>query len=162
MSVGSAPFGDHEATLEVKERRVWVRHCCALEVFCADVGATRPRKNKRTDNGLTNPNQRWAAKVFDISRGGLKFETNHPFKVGSLFELEVDAGDNAAPLILQARVKHSLQLADDQWTIGCAFVVPLDRSELHTLLRFGHASRDISSSLLTRLGNWLSERLNHD
>ena len=159
-----SPFFDVQTSSSgIQERRVWVRYCCELDVFCTDAGIGRPTRKKRSGSGINDLNKRWPAKVYDISRGGLKVETAHPFNKDSLFELELDGVSGREATVLRARVKHSFESDDNLWTLGCAFPEPLDDDELQALLRFGPKGRQVAAdSLLTRLGRWFRRRFGRD
>ena len=159
-----SPFFEEQAVRSaIQERRVWVRYCCELDVFCTDAGIGRPPRKKRSGSGISDLNKHWPAKVYDISRGGLKLETSHPFKNDALFELELEGVSSGETTVLRARVKHSFESDDNVWTLGCAFPEPLDDGELQALLRFGPKGRQlVPESFLTRLSRWFRQRFSRD
>ena len=145
------------APVRIKERRAWVRYHCELKVRCAEGKPGKPQRALASFN-YQNLGKRWAAKVFNISRGGMKLEVACFFKVGALFHLELDSVPGSKPLTIAARVTHIDSQHHGIWTIGCTFCKPLGRSQLEILLLFGPGQK-IKESVLSRLGRFFRHGL---
>ena len=140
--------------VRIKERRAWVRYHCELKIQCASGKSRRGT----TRFNYQNLGKRWQAKVFEISRGGMKLEVACCFKEGAPFHIELDREPGNKPLTIAARVTHVGPNRNGIWTIGCSFCKPLSRGELNILLRFGPGSPD-HEPLLVRLGRLLRHGL---
>jgi PilZ domain-containing protein len=145
------------APVRTKERRAWVRYHCELKVRCAEGKPGKPRRALASFN-YQNLGKRWAAKVLNVSRGGMKLEVACCFEVGALFHVELDSVPDSKPLTIAARVNHIDPQQHGIWTIGCTFCKPLGRGELETLLLFGPGQK-IKKSLLSRLGGFFRHGL---
>lgn len=103
-----------------KERRAAVRHLphpptsgCAVE---------SPEKEER-----------WPARIRDISATGFGLLIARPFAVGTLLEVEIERRD-AAGRTLTMRVVRIGPAGAGKWLLGCVLEQRLEKGELKALL----------------------------
>lgn len=107
------------------ERRAYVRLVCDLP---ANVQSAGPRREVGR-----------AAKVRDISNGGVQLFLVHRFRPGT--DLEIEIRDRAGSLMrtLKARVAYTKAVfvqGNHGWQLGCQFHEPLDDDEFEVLREF--------------------------
>jgi hypothetical protein len=101
----------------VDDRRVWLRHSCALEATLQPAGAPG--------------HEPFAAHVQNISRGGIKLVVGHLIKPGEMVSVELPAGGASQGVsTVLACVLRAQATAEGQWTLNCAFASPLTDGEL--------------------------------
>lgn len=77
---------------------------------------------------------RWhAARIRDLSLGGLVLNLEHKFEAGTPLEVEVSASGSDAVVPLLARVMQSSTVADDKYVISCCFMEEMTPEELQVL-----------------------------
>ncbi len=77
----------------------------------------------------------WPGRVRDISAGGVGLLLRHRFRPGSPLLVELHLRRERR--VVAVRVIHVTAVSDSDgpcWLIGCAFVDPIEPSELQTLL----------------------------
>ena len=102
-----------------KERRVWVRHRCELDGFC----------QPPVGSGALQ----WAAKIEDVSEGGIAIVVDRRFELGALLAIEVQQDDSPITTVL-ARVVRVIKKSHGRWLLGCALAKKLKDHELGELL----------------------------
>lgn len=98
------------------ERRLWVRYPCNLETM------------SEVRNG--NDPERLAARVRNISRGGLSLVVDREVHPGGLLSVELPAGENVPPSTVLAYVVRSAALSGGDWALGCTFATELSDDDL--------------------------------
>lgn len=107
------------------ELRVWERHRCGLSTTCQPIAA-------RGSNELA-----WAAKVRDLSVGGMGLVLSRRFEPGTGLAIEVPPTETYPADTLLVRVVHAIRQPEGQWLLSCSFVSPLSDDELQRLLELG-------------------------
>lgn len=112
---------DQAPTIQMDERRDWVRHPCDLRAYC------QPGSGRLESVW-------WAAQVLNLSATGIRLGLHSRLKPGAVMivELQNQARDYARTV--RVEVIHATIRDDRGWTLGCAFLDPLTAEELHTLL----------------------------
>ena len=118
-SVSSAlPDGSHRV-----ERRAWVRHPCQHEASCQPTEAR---------SGVF-----WAAKVQNLSRGGVAMVLDRRFDIGTVLSMRLQGATPGSSRSVLVRVVHASLLTANpglRWLVGGAFVEPLSDDEFQELL----------------------------
>src|SRR5437660_12720738 len=70
------------------ERRAWNRYSCDLKTLCHPAEQTKAESRP--------------ARICDISCGGVKLASSHPFPLGTALTLRLDGADHLAPRSLSA------------------------------------------------------------
>jgi hypothetical protein len=96
------------------ERRVWVR-------YPADLTTQYAPATEAEDPSL-------AARIADISLGGIKLRVDRPSEPGSM--LTVTLPGEGSSLTVLACVVHCQSLARGEWALGCSFARELEESDL--------------------------------
>ena len=103
-----------------EERRAAVRHLrrataprCAVEA---------PEKEER-----------WPARIRDVSATGFGLLIGRPFAIGVVLEVELE-GDLGPDKYLAMRVVRVAPAGADQWLLGCVLEQRLEKGELRALL----------------------------
>lgn len=104
-----------------EERRVWVRHICKLDGSCQPVSEDRSE-------------DRWPARVRDVSEGGVGLFLNRRFEIGTLLILELPSSNGSAPHLYLVRVIRLVHLAKDKWFLGCTLNPEIDNEDVKTLV----------------------------
>jgi hypothetical protein len=97
------------------ERRVWVRHPADLHTTVAAAA---------DDAGF-------AARIRDISRGGIKLLTEQAFDPGTLLTVGLPGGDTVPELTVLACVVRCEALGPKLWVLGCTFSQEMSAADLH-------------------------------
>jgi hypothetical protein len=95
------------------ERRVWVRHPCDLDTQCGEPYGDEPL----------------AARVVDVSRGGVKVVVGRSHMPGSLISIELPGPGGEATFAALACVVHE-RATGTEWVLGCNFSKELDEAQL--------------------------------
>lgn len=104
------------------DRRAYVR-------LASDLSATCTASGRAGEPG-------WAARVRDISPGGVGLILEHRFRPGTRLSLELRARTGELLQTVQARVAHAtaiLEAGNPCWLLGCAFDRPLSDDEFAAL-----------------------------
>ena len=121
-----------------EERRSWGRFPCDVETTC------------QTTGGAAKP---LAARVRNISRGGVKLVLDRPCQPGELLSLSLPGGEDLeACTVLVCVVRCAGE--EQRWQLGCTFATPLDDEDLQ---RFG-AGRGAAGSTDQRAASALPAR----
>jgi hypothetical protein len=80
------------------------------------------------------PENRWFAKLVDISRGGLALRMAWPMQAATLLVLDLSDHSSGEPHSFLVRVVHATLEREGRWKIGFAFTHPLSEQELQALL----------------------------
>jgi len=75
-----------------------------------------------------------AARIQDISLGGLAVVSRQRLRVGARLLIQVKNEALDVRYDLSARVVHATPKRRDEWVLGCVFARPLSQPELQTLL----------------------------
>lgn len=103
------------------ERRTWVRHECGLLVSCHPY--------------IGGKETLWSGTAMDISRGGVRIETDRPFELWSAMILRIRNPVTSISLTSLARVLHLSEPNPGKWVIGYCFARTLSEEDLQALLR---------------------------
>jgi c-di-GMP-binding flagellar brake protein YcgR len=96
------------------DRRVWVRYPTDLETTLQHAAGDNPQL---------------AARVRDISRGGVNLQVNRAFQPGELLTVELP-GERESLAILACIVRVTL-LNEGEWELGCVFARELSEEDLN-------------------------------
>ena len=77
---------------------------------------------------------RWMARVRDISATGVGLLCDRAFDGGRLLRIELQAAEAKAVLPLEACVVRSVKQAGGDWLVGAAFIEKLTEEQLRGLL----------------------------
>jgi len=99
------------------ERRVWVRHPSNVETLFAPAGSP--------------DGEFQAARLRDISLGGVNLLVPCGYEPGELLTLSLPASESRSPLTVLACVVHSQKLAEGEYSLGCNFSQELSEDDLH-------------------------------
>ncbi len=99
-----------------EDRRVWVRYPCQLET------TFRPAHEPAPD--------RLAARVQDISLGGINLVVDRRLDPGSLLSVDLPGADGRHPSTTLAYVVRVGPLEDGSWSAGCTFATELGDEDL--------------------------------
>jgi hypothetical protein len=105
------------APAAAEERRVWIRHPCEVVATCQLVN-TAP------------VGERLAARVQDISRGGINLVVNRRFDPNTLLSVELPGPTHHSPSTVLAYVVRVAPRPAGEWSIGCTFATELSDEEL--------------------------------
>jgi hypothetical protein len=72
--------------------------------------------------------------ILDLSIGGIGLVVETPLALGTVLFVELETCPQAAPLVLWADVVHCQAIGENEYRLGCEFVVPLSEDDLHVLL----------------------------
>ena len=128
MSLNRHASSSSSSSPRVVERRAWVRYACDLATSCQPITAQR-------DAG-------WAARVQNVSRGGLCLVGTRRFEAGTLLHIEFEQAQEPAPASVLTRVVHVRRTDSVLWMMGCAFPKPLTEEELQALLKSAPTTDD--------------------
>ncbi len=103
------------------ERRAWVRYPAAID------GACQPLVQGSI-------NQRWPARISNLSARGVGLILDTPIGVGSLISVELPRVRGADVRRLLARVVRVAAEGDGRWCLGCTFSIRLSDRELQEFL----------------------------
>jgi hypothetical protein len=98
------------------DRRVWVRYPADLETTLRPEGSPE-----------AGP---LAARVRNISRGGINLVVRRPFETGDLVTVELPSTEADTRYTVLACVVHVRALADGAWALGCTFSGELSADDL--------------------------------
>src|SRR4051812_43411921 len=90
-----------------EDRRVWVRHPCAVETTLRPAG----------DPGT----ERVDARVMDISQGGIQLTVNRPFESGDLLSVELPGPEQSPACTVLTYVVRVDEIGPTAWSLGCTF-----------------------------------------
>jgi c-di-GMP-binding flagellar brake protein YcgR len=99
-----------------EERRVWVRHAADLETTYQP--ADGPDGN------------RLAARVRNVSQGGINLLVSSPFEPGEMLSVELPSSSEGSTNTVLACVVHVTPHGDDEWVLGCTFARELSDDDL--------------------------------
>jgi PilZ domain len=102
-----------------KERRVWVRRPCELDGFC----------QPPVGSGALQ----WAAKIEDVSEGGIAIVVDRRFELGALLAIEVQQDDSPVTTVL-ARVVRVIKKSHGRWLLGCSLAKRMKEEDLAELV----------------------------
>ena len=103
------------------ERRTWVRHACDLVVSCHPY--------------ISGKETLWSGRALDISRGGIRIETDRPFELWAAMILRIRNPGAGISLTSLARVLHLDELEAGKWLVGYCFARPVSDEDLQALLK---------------------------
>jgi hypothetical protein len=72
-----------------------------------------------------------AARVQDVSRGGINLVVSRPFQGGELLSVELPGVDGQAPSTVLACVVRAEAWPGGEWSLGCTFAAELGDDDLH-------------------------------
>jgi len=101
------------------ERRVWVRYPCERDGFCQPL----------VGSGALQ----WAAKIEELSSGGLALVVERRFEPGTLLSIEMQQQADTIRTFL-ARVVHIKNKSSGRWLLGCSLARELNEEDLKGLL----------------------------
>src|SRR4051794_39281999 len=101
---------------EEEERRIWVRHPSAVETTC----------RAANDPGAAA----LAARVGNVSRGGINLVVIQEFVVGELLSVELPNGGDEPTCTVLAYVVRAEALPGGDWSLGCTFAAELRDDDL--------------------------------
>jgi c-di-GMP-binding flagellar brake protein YcgR len=113
--------GDAATAAKNEERRVWVRFPARTDAQIKAAG---------DEQGILI-----AAKVLDVSLGGVKLVVDRRFEPGALISLDLP-GDDPTSVSALACVVRAEEQPNAEWVLGCTFSRELDAADLR---RFGIA-----------------------
>ena len=96
------------------ERRVWVRHPCDLRTQC----------------GAADGDEPLAARILDVSCGGVKVAVGRSHAPGSLISIELPGPTGEATFAALACVVHERATEANEWVLGCGFSKELEEDQL--------------------------------
>jgi hypothetical protein len=99
-----------------EDRRVWVRFPSGLETALHQA---------RLPDG-----PRLAARVRDVSRGGIHLVLDRPFEAGELLSVELPAAEGQPPSTVLACVVRAAEADGGAWSVGCTFAAELAEADL--------------------------------
>ena len=99
-----------------EDRRVWVRYPSGLETTL---------QSARVPDG-----PRLAARVRDVSRGGIHLVVDRPFEAGKLLSVELPAAEGQPLSTVLACVVRAAPAEGGAWSAGCAFSAELSEDDL--------------------------------
>jgi PilZ domain-containing protein len=103
----------------VEDRRQWVRFASGAQIACQ----TAPKLGQ----------VRFAAKVHDVSFGGIALVADRPLTPGDLLHVELPGAPGCPAQLLACVIQVHAALAG-LWTVGCSFIRELSEQELRQLL----------------------------
>lgn len=77
----------------------------------------------------------WAARILDISGGGIRLLVERRFEIGTILNIEIQAETADAPSSLMVRVMHLSAESAGRWSLGCRFGRELSDKEIQALLK---------------------------
>jgi hypothetical protein len=98
------------------ERRVGIRYPASLQTTVRPVHAAGQ--------------ERFTARLHNISRGGIHLIVDRPFEPGGLLSVELPGADAHPPHTVLACVVHVRPHAPGEWAVGCTFSQELGAGEL--------------------------------
>ncbi|MCI0462437.1 MAG: PilZ domain-containing protein [Gemmataceae bacterium] len=111
--LGRSPSEPSEATEQ--DRRVWVRYPADLETTYAEAGGG---------------GRRLAARVRNVSLGGVNLAVDRPLDPGALLSIELPEAGEHTPSAVLACVVHVTQASAEEWHAGCTFSRELTETDL--------------------------------
>jgi hypothetical protein len=116
--------------LAEEDRRVWVRYPADLET------TVQPAGNSEV--------VRFAARVRDISLGGVSLSVERAFEPGDLLSVELPGATDESRSKVLACVVHVTHVGEGQWIVGCTFSRELSEEALEAFgaRRERHGSAD--------------------
>jgi hypothetical protein len=108
------PANDASPETTAEERRVWVRHPCDLRAQYEAPGDDEPL----------------AARILDISRGGIRVVVGRSHAPGSLISIELPGPGGDATFAALACVVHECETDAKEWVLGCSFSKELEAEHL--------------------------------
>jgi hypothetical protein len=96
--------------------RRWVRFPCNVETVCA--------------TSLTTPGERSAARVLNVSSGGMGLLLPCEFEAGTLLHFQVPGSDEGPERKLLLRVIRTVEHSNGDWFHGCEFAEQLSEDVL--------------------------------
>jgi hypothetical protein len=76
----------------------------------------------------------YRALIRDATRQGLGIIMERGFEVGTGLAIRLDPGQTDKAAVLMAEVRHSSQLSDGSWLVGCSLARELSAFELFSLV----------------------------
>lgn len=113
--------GAHQDTIyePESERRVWVRRSCDFDAYLQPVALD-----------LGGLGDRQAARVRNISRGGMNIVVSQPLESGSHISVELPGDEGQRPFTVLACVVHAVPQSGGGWALGCSFAQELTDDDL--------------------------------
>jgi len=112
----------HPLSTSVADRRVKVRYLCkGGPCHCAVEDAEKE--------------ERWPARVHDISAGDMGLLAGRRFEVGTRLEAEAELAGRPAPLLIPMRVVRVERTEEGRWFHGCVFEDELPEADVRAFLR---------------------------
>jgi hypothetical protein len=84
--------------------------------------------------GPAAPDERWSAKVFNVSASGIALAVPRAFGRGALLSIELHARAGKPAYTVLVRVVHATAQPDGEWALGCAFASEPGEGEQKVLL----------------------------
>lgn len=103
------------------ERRTWVRQACDLLVSCHPY--------------ISGKETLWSGRAMDISRGGLRIETDRPFELWAAMILRIRNPATGISLTSLVRVLHVSEAGPGKWLVGYCFARTLTDEDFQALLQ---------------------------
>lgn len=120
MSRSNQPKKAAESPPVARDRRASVRYLSKLGASC--------------QTSAEGKEERWPAKVHDISLEGLGLVAPRSFELGTLLGIDLQSPDGVLTYTMSARVVHAREMPEGKWQIGCSFSRKLTNEELKSLL----------------------------
>jgi hypothetical protein len=115
------PFGaKREKPAQSDDARGWVRFPCSVTAVCHNTSAPREKP--------------WPVEVLNISSSGIGLLVSRTVETGTLLNLELHRGHEAAGHTILACVVHVTPREHGQLGVGCNFIRELSDAELKSLL----------------------------
>jgi hypothetical protein len=108
--------GPQGAGAPEEDRRVWVRFPSGLETTLQPA---------RVPDG-----PRLAARVGDVSRGGIHLVLDRPFEAGEMLSVELPAAEGQPLSTVLACVVRAVGAEGGAWSVGCSFSAELSADDL--------------------------------
>ena len=108
------------------ERRHAARYPCTLATLCELVTSIHPEETTALDQ--------WPGKVLNLSTGGIGMLLDRRLEPGTILGAVLECLDRSFQCKAELKVVRCLRTSGNQWFIGAAFVVPLEKTALRKLL----------------------------
>jgi hypothetical protein len=115
-----APEDKGDVPVQGAERRAWIRYPRRLTSIWQLFGCRQE--------------EAWSATLFDLSQTGVGVIINRSFPPATVLTVRLQTGSRQFSKTMLVRVKHCSARGNDEWLVGCTFVVKLKESELKELI----------------------------
>jgi hypothetical protein len=99
----------------MEERRVWVRHPCALTATVRSAAALEPAPT--------------AARVLNVSRGGIMLLASCQVEAGDLIHIDLPADSDIGESAVLACVVQAKATENGEWALNCSFSADLSEED---------------------------------